>query len=165
MNRRLFHQALDRIGDATPMHFDCGRLCAAACCAPDEDGQGGVYLFPGEFAEDFDWGDTVRDSFGDMLVCREACDRDYRPFACRIFPLTPYLGKAGEWQVRMDARARPVCPMVKYGLRGLDPEFVRRVREALRLLASDPEYEAFLRRWQALEERYRIRIEDLAART
>lgn len=34
----------------TPLRFDCGRLCGAACCAPDEEGDGGMLLFPGEEA-------------------------------------------------------------------------------------------------------------------
>ena len=27
------------IGDRTPLRIDCGKLCGAACCQPDEDGQ------------------------------------------------------------------------------------------------------------------------------
>ena len=38
------------LADVTPLRTDCGRCCGAACCAPDEDGQGGMLLFPGEEA-------------------------------------------------------------------------------------------------------------------
>lgn len=31
----------------TPLKRDCGRACGAACCQSDEDGQGGMLLFPG----------------------------------------------------------------------------------------------------------------------
>ena len=34
--------------DLTPLKRDCGRSCGAACCQSDEDGQGGMLLFPGE---------------------------------------------------------------------------------------------------------------------
>ena len=34
----------------TPLKRDCGRACGAACCQSDEDGQGGMLLFPGEEA-------------------------------------------------------------------------------------------------------------------
>ena len=34
----------------TPLKTDCGRACGGACCQPDEDGQGGMLLFPGEEA-------------------------------------------------------------------------------------------------------------------
>ena len=34
--------------DVTPLKGDCGRVCGGACCEPDEDGKGGMLLFPGE---------------------------------------------------------------------------------------------------------------------
>ena len=53
------------------MLTDCGLLCGAACCQPDEDGQGGVHLFPGERAglEDCAWGRIVPGGLAPMLVC------------------------------------------------------------------------------------------------
>ena len=48
MNCDAILRARALIGPLTPMITDCGALCGAACCQPDEDGQGGVYLFPGE---------------------------------------------------------------------------------------------------------------------
>ena len=38
---------------------------------------------------------------------------------------------------------------------GLDPAFVKAARDALRIVAGDPEGEAFLEKWYALEEAYR----------
>ena len=145
------------VGALTPMLADCGALCGAACCRPDEDGQGGVYLFPGEEAlmDGCGWGRIEPDAFAPMLVCEGPCDRERRPLACRIFPLTPVRGKDGRWTVRMDARARAMCPLAAQGLRGLDPRFARAARDALRTVADDPEGEAFLERWLALEEEYR----------
>ena len=73
------------IGERTPLRSDCGQLCGAACCQADEDGQGGMYLFPGEEAllhgEDSD--------FAPIYTCDGTCARENRPLACRIFPLTP----------------------------------------------------------------------------
>lgn len=145
------------IGDRTPMLTDCGLLCGAACCQADADGQGGVYLFPGEEAllEDCAWGHIEDAPFAPMLVCDGPCDRERRPLGCRVFPLTPVRGKNGRWTVRMDARARAMCPLAASGIGGLDPQFVRAVRDALRVVAEDPEGDAFLERWRDLEEEFR----------
>ena len=150
-------RAYEIIGDRTPLFTDCGALCGAACCQADDDDQGGVFLFPGEreLLEDCSWGRTVRHSFGPMLMCSGPCERDKRPLGCRIFPLTPVWGKNGKWTVRLDVRARPVCPLVSSGISGLNPEFVRAVRDALRVIAETDEGDAFLEKWAALEEAYR----------
>lgn len=160
MNSDWILRAREAIGALTPMLDDCGCLCGAACCKPDEDGQGGVYLFPGEEAlmEGASWGRIEPDAFAPMFVCDGPCDRDLRPLACRIFPLTPVRREDGRWSVRMDARARAMCPLVRGGIRGLNPEFVKAARRAVRILAEDPEGEAFLERWQALESEYRFEL-------
>lgn len=150
-------RAYEIIGDRTPLFTDCGAICDAACCKADDDDQGGVFLFPGEreLLEDCFWGKIVRHSFGPMLMCAGPCERDKRPLGCRIFPLTPVRGKNGKWTVRLDVRARPVCPLVSSGISGLNPEFVRAVRDALRVIAETEEGDAFLEKWAALEEAYR----------
>ena len=147
------------IGETTPMRADCGALCGAACCQPDSDGQGGVALLPGEaeLLRGIRWGTIARDESMDapMLVCSGPCEREKRPFLCRIFPLCPVTGRDGRWTVRMDARARAACPLSNSGLRALDPDFVRGAARAARLLAGDPEGEAFLRRWASIEAEFR----------
>ena len=50
MDAHLILEACEIIGALTPLAGDCGALCGAACCQPDEDGQGGMFLFPGERA-------------------------------------------------------------------------------------------------------------------
>ena len=90
-----------------------------------------------------------------MLVCTDMCERGIRPFLCRIFPLCPVMGKSGKWTVRMDARARALCPLVKGGINALDPDFVRGCARAVRILAEDPQDEAFLEKWAAIEEEFR----------
>lgn len=155
MNREILRRAYEAIGDATPMTTDCGALCAAACCETDEDGQGGVCLLPGE-ESCAAWGELRHDGQMDapMLMCSGMCDRSARPFLCRIFPLCPVLGRDGKWTVRMDARARAVCPL-SGGLKGLDPAFVRGCAKAVRILAEDAQGEAFLAKWSAIEEEFR----------
>jgi len=160
MNPETLKKALEAIGDRTPLLTDCGYKCGAACCKPDEDGQGGVYLFPGE-AElhgEMQWGRVEQDSFAPMLICDGMCDRDRRPLACRIFPLTPVRSDEGKWTVRMDIRAQHVCPLTRYGRKGLDPEFVRGVVKAIRIIAKDPDGLAFLERWEALEKSYHLQL-------
>ena len=148
-------KAYDIIAELTPLKTDCGELCGKACCSPDEDGQGGMLLFPGEHEICAgDWCRIDSTPSGDILTCLSPCPRDARPLACRIFPLTPVFSK-GAWTVRMDARARRMCPLVRYGVKGLDREFALAVREAIRLIASDPEGEKFLQDWQAAEEEFR----------
>ena len=157
MNPSILQRAYEALGELTPMLEDCGALCGAACCSVDEDGQGGVYLFPGEreLLRDCDWGRVFTADFAPILFCGGACRRDRRPLGCRIFPLTPVRGKNGRWTVRMDVRARAMCPLAAHGLSGLDPCFVRAARDALRVVAEEPEGDAFLEGWYALEEEYR----------
>ena len=157
MDISLMKHAYDIIGTKTPMLQDCGALCAQACCQCDADGQGGVYLFPGEetLLKGCEWGHVVDSDFAPVLMCDGPCRREARPLGCRIFPLTPVRGNNGKWTVRMDARARAMCPLTASGLSGLDPAFVRAVRDALRAVAEDPEGDAFLERWLALESEYR----------
>ena len=73
------------IGERTPLRSDCGQLCGAACCQPDEDGQGGMYLFPGEEA----LLPGAGGDFAPIYTCDGRCAREERPLACRIFPITP----------------------------------------------------------------------------
>jgi hypothetical protein len=48
-----------------------------------------------------------------------------------------------------------MCPLAAHGLSGLDPAFPRAVRDAIRIVAEDPEGDAFLEKWAALEAEYR----------
>lgn len=126
----------------TPMKCDCGRTCGAACCHADEDGNGGMLLLPGE--ESFyspcpDWAHLTpsQDFPGQYLfTCNGTCERSQRPLACRIFPLTPRV-RRGKIAVELDVRAWPVCPLMEYGLEGMDSAFVAAVREVTVLLCED----------------------------
>lgn len=50
MNPQILNRARELLLSLTPLNHDCGMLCGQACCAPDEEGQGGMMLFPGESA-------------------------------------------------------------------------------------------------------------------
>ena len=162
MNAERIQRAWDAIGDCTPMKNDCGALCGAACCRPDGDGQGGVCLLPGEveLLGAAPWCAVAHEARMDapMILCQGPCERSLRPFLCRVFPLCPALGRDGRWTVRMDARARAMCPLVRSGVKGLDPDFARGVVRAMRIIAETPEGEAFLERWAALEQEYRFEL-------
>lgn len=152
------------LANQTPMAFDCGRTCQAACCKSDEEGHGGVFLFPGEeklIGTDWARVSDASEDFGApalMMTCAGTCDRMKRPLGCMIFPLTPVVDEQGRVDVRFDYRARPLCPILRDGLRGLRRDFVAAARQALGEIARDPEGLAFLRAWQALEEQYHFEL-------
>ncbi len=142
-------QARELLRDVTPLHTDCGGLCRAACCKPDEDGRGGMLLFPGEEALYFESDcfsilpdDAVMPG-ARLLVCEGVCDRADRPLSCRLFPLLPILREDGV-AVRLDRRAWAVCPIMEYGVRGMSHEFRSAVRAAGEILYQIPEHRAFL---------------------
>lgn len=144
-------KAREILAQITPLRTDCGRYCGGACCQCDEDGQGGMLLFPGEEAlyqplpEGFS---IVRDDSvtenGKLLICDGECDRETRPLACRLFPMLPKPAGA-----KMDRRAWAVYPLMEGGKAGLSREFVAAVEKAGRILFSCPEHVAFL---QALDD-------------
>ena len=146
---RNLEKARERMRDVTPLKRDCGRLCGAACCSPDEDGQGGMLLFPGEeelydpLPEGFEITMTPQ---GRLLVCGGFCDRALRPLSCMLFPLWIREGKDGAARVETDRRGRYVCPLTEFGPRALDPAFVRAAEEAGSLLLQSEEQRAFLNR-------------------
>ncbi len=136
--------------DVTPLARDCGRLCGARCCQADEDGRGGMLLFPGEQA--LYAGRAGFTLYGDdsvmpgmtLLVCDGHCDRKERPLACRVFPATPLL-RENKLSVALDVRAWEVCPLMEMGARALSGAFMEAVREAARTLCKCPEHRAYLR--------------------
>ena len=138
--------------DVTPLRSDCGRICGRACCGQDENGKGGMLLFPGEEALYRDSGDfTVRKDEsvlpdGALVTCLGRCDRRERPLSCRFFPLRPTAGG----KAVMDRRASWLCPLYEAGKEGLSPEFVSAAGEAAGILAECGEHVRFL---AALRER------------
>ena len=143
----------------TPLKTDCGRLCNGACCQGDE--ATGMLLFPQEealyedctFAEvlplDYELGGTK----AILLVCKGQCERDNRPLACRLFPLFLKFKEDGVTKLRMDVRAKAVCPLTDYGIKSLDPEFKQAVRKAYDVLLENETCAAYLK---ALDEAFSL---------
>ena len=137
------------LADTTPLAGDCGRACGGACCLPDEDGKGGMLLFPGEEA----LYDPLPDGFSVvpapempgvlLLTCQGKCDRDLRPLSCRLFPLLPR-EKDGIVRPVRDRRGFIVCPLLPDGLSAFSPAFVAAVVRAGEILYRCPEHRAFL---------------------
>lgn len=160
MDITLLEEARRLIGGLTPLKRDCGELCGAACCSESDAGDG-MILFPGE-EQLLPAGHEVYlrtlelDRYGPVLlyVCPDFCDRDFRPLACRIFPLAPLRVKGGAIRSQLDARGRPVCPLARQSKQSLDPAFVSAVEAAFALLASDPDYNRFLTALDALVREY-----------
>ena len=152
-----YEECLSLIGECTPLRRDCGQLCGKACCGTDEDGQGGVHLLPfeAEALAQKPWAEIVPAVPYSLLMCKGACEREARPFMCRIFPLAPFRKKDGEWDVRPDARARSVCPLSRSGIRALDRDFTDAARAAVRALAKGKEGSNFLERMQREEDAFR----------
>ena len=138
-------KAREILAEVTPLKGDCGRVCGARCCRSLEGEETGMLLFPGEeeaYLEKPGW--TVRETPAGLLaVCPGRCERSERPLACRIFPLLPVLREDGV-KAAADQRARAVCPLLRQGIRGMNPAFAEAVREAGRILAEDPEQREFL---------------------
>lgn len=140
------------LADVTPLAADCGRLCGAACCSEWEQGVG-MYLLPGEeimFSKNEEWLSWQEHSTEEyefcpswtgsvhFVSCDGFCPRDKRPFACRTFPVVPYLTPKGELEMRLDSAASLLCPLVKAGDPGLlERRFLARTRLAWEELLQD----------------------------
>ncbi|MBQ4264798.1 MAG: hypothetical protein IJB85_04730 [Clostridia bacterium] len=135
----------------TPLKTDCGRLCAGACCQGDE--KTGMLLFPGEealyincsFARILPAGFSLGRQEAQLLICEGTCERDNRPLACRLFPLFLVFKEDGTTKMRMDHRARAVCPLTDYGIKALDPEFKQAARKAYDILLEEESCAQYLR--------------------
>ena len=88
-----------------------------------------------------------------LFVCNGTCSRENRPLACRLFPLFLHFKKDGSPHVKLDVRAKAVCPLCDYGIIGLRTEFVAAAKTAYAALMEDDECAAFLR---ALDEAFSL---------
>ncbi len=152
--RKSTYRAIYRLLDwVSPVPFDCGRICGAACCSAD--GELGIYLLPGE--------DKIHDKRSDWLIWSEQstdeydfpdswkgkvyfvkcktpphCPRELRPIQCRTFPLMPYFDEKGELRLKYETAALPyACPLIESET-ALDPAFVQATLTVWRHLVRDP---------------------------
>lgn len=150
----LYKKAYDILSDTTPLQWDCGRLCNRACCN-SEDKDAGMYLYPGEevmYSDTPDWLRIQQSAFkydntkpALIAICSGQCERSLRPLACRVFPLTPYIGQDGVLIVKTDPRAVPGCPLaVADSNRKLNDEFIKAVEQVFKLLAADEEIKSYI---------------------
>lgn len=146
-------RARELLRDVTPMQADCGKLCGAACCQPEEDGANGMLLFPGEerYYVGADWCRLIPHGSTHLLICEGRCPREHRPLACRMFPLVTLPGG----RAPLDVRAWPVCPLMPHGRRGLREDFVKAVKEAAAILGEDAQQLAFMQELKGLLDAYR----------
>jgi hypothetical protein len=155
----LYQTVYQIINKATPLKFDCGKLCGQACCknlpCDEEAGEdSGMYLFPGEekLLESAPFLDITPVLFEFspeipifLATCKGQCDRDLRPLACRIFPLSPYLTPKDILVIRIDPRAIPICPLAKDSDRNnLHSDFVNAVRKASQLIITHPPVKVYI---------------------
>ncbi|MCL1859211.1 MAG: hypothetical protein FWF92_08255 [Oscillospiraceae bacterium] len=144
----IIYNAYDIIGNLTPIkNADCGKLCDKICCKGDN---AGMLLFPGEedifdgilgfHIEEIEYMETPGIK---LLLCDGECTRALRPFACRMFPVAPFIDKAGNITAVPDIRARRMCPL--WDLKYADKNFIRAVKKAFELLAQNKKIFSFMR--------------------
>ncbi len=147
-----WHRVYRLLDDVTPLSADCGGLCGKACCSEWEKGVG-MYLLPGEeamFTRAEEWLIWEEHSTKDyefcpswsgaicFIRCNGTCPREKRPFACRIFPLAPYLSDTGNFRLVLEEGATLLCPLVRAGdMELLDRRFLVRARLAWEELLKD----------------------------
>ena len=169
MNAAYIYLQLYRLfDDTTPVAVDCGQLCGSACCKDDDDGDNGMYLFPGE-KEILkllkpSWAKIERSDFSyeyegktynvPIALCSGECDRYSRPLACRIFPLTPHLNSEGKMEIIIDPRAKKICPLTRLYMEDFDPAFVRNVKRCFSLLMHSRHFSAFMKEYSAYIDEY-----------
>ncbi len=157
--KKRTYEAIYRFLDkVSPVPYDCGALCGAACCGTSETeftGDMGIYLLPGEDAvhdRADDWlrwseHDASEYDFPDswdgkvyFVKCKDAprCPRDKRPIQCRTFPLEPHFTPEGELvMVRCDWDLPYSCPLID-GEAELSPDFIKATGTAWKHLVRDP---------------------------
>ena len=142
----LLKEAIEIVGDATPLNFDCGTMCQRACCVSE----GYMMVFPYEMPmlekQNYTFKKAELISYGqiDLVTCDGTCSRDYRPFSCIIYPLAPKFVD-DELFVRLDVRGRPTCPLCHKSMSSLNKDFIEKVKKAFMLLSKDSEMKKFLK--------------------
>ncbi|MBR2778730.1 MAG: hypothetical protein IKD85_00930 [Firmicutes bacterium] len=154
---RAMYRLLDRV---SPLEFDCGLLCGAACCRDvqqEDDEEMGMSLLPGEdkihdrkdgwlawhedSTEDLDYPDSWN---GKVFFVRcggpEHCRRTMRPIQCRTFPLAPHLNGPSDLVMILNDMVLPYeCPLTDPEMAmALGRPFVRATYTVWKRLLSDP---------------------------
>ena len=150
MKKILYRKAYRMLNNSTPLRFDCGLLCGSRCCSGGSES--GMHLLPGEeimLRGLFPAPEVRSEELGGMhisfCVCKGKCDRRFRPLACRIFPLVPFVDGSGKLQVIEDPRVRYICPLLfnNDGVK-LRKIFHRKVYRVFQFLSRDPEIRKYI---------------------
>ena len=155
---RAIYRLLDRV---SPLEFDCGLLCGAACCREEDmdepEEELGMSLLPGEHkihdrrdrwlqwstdrAEDMEYPASWKGKVY-FVKCRgpEHCRRELRPLQCRTFPLAPHLNGENDLLMILNEMDLPYqCPLTDPEMAAaLHPHFVRATYTVWKRLLTDP---------------------------
>lgn len=145
-------RAYNVLENVTPLKYDCGKLCGSLCCRNNaENGETlGMWLLPyeRELLETICSGDSktkytfaTAEDGTPTVSCNGKCRRQYRPFACRIYPFYAQIDVAeNKIRVLKDPRAALSCPIAKINSH-IRPtvEFIACVKKAVRELMKDVE--------------------------
>jgi Fe-S-cluster containining protein len=158
----LYTKAYEQFHHSTPLKADCGTLCQRACCRGLEE-DSGMWLFPGEeellrqepsFKIQPTGLKLKNDRPLQWLICSGECVRKFRPLACRLFPLTPYLTPKGILTTIIDPRSKSLCPLAGQPDQ-LQKEFIQTANRVCRQLAREPEILEFIEILTSQIEDYR----------
>ena len=150
---RAIYRLLNRV---SPVPFDCGIICGAACCtAAAVDEEMGIFLLPGEekvhdrhadwltwdklSTEEYEFPETWHGEVN-FVRCKTPphCPREVRPLQCRTFPLSPRIDEEGKLElIWCDAELPYCCPMIENETE-LDPRFVQATYTVWKHLIRDP---------------------------
>lgn len=153
--KKRTYQAIYRLLNyITPLDWDCGKLCGAACCMSEGEDMV-IYLLPGEekvftkeedwltwdfdYAEDYDFPESWHGRVY-YVKCKTApiCHREMRPLQCRFFPLTPHLTEDGTLHLILSPIELPyTCPLIEEKTE-LSPRFIKAVYTVWKHLLRDP---------------------------
>ncbi|HZJ78784.1 MAG TPA: hypothetical protein VFD52_08310 [Clostridia bacterium] len=144
------YKILERV---TPIKGDCGNLCDGLCCKGGNEN--GMLLFPDEekLFEGREGFKVIKTEGGEcFLTCNGNCQREFRPLACRMYPLFPVFDyNKGDSRVNIikDPRGAKTCPLIYENIK-LDINFVRAVRKATKCLIRDEKQLAHIKRISGL---------------
>ena len=154
---KAIYRLLDRV---SPVNYDCGTLCGAACCVVGKDDKSadfdyGIYLYPGEEkiydgmedwiewtterAEDYDFPESWHGKVY-FVRCKNPpfCNRPKRPLQCRFYPLAPHIDENDELHLIYSTVDTPYrCPLVADEME-LQPDFVQATYTVWKHLIRDP---------------------------
>ncbi len=155
--KKRTYQAIYRLLDrVSPVPYNCGILCNAACCSCGNDDESlGIYLLPGEDkvhprqdswlswsaenAEDYEFPDSWHGKVY-FVRCKTPpiCPREKRPMQCRTFPLTPHIDEDGVLSLILNDGELPyLCPLIEEEIE-LSPDFVKATYTCWKHLIRDP---------------------------